>query len=59
MEVSIKDDKKEYKCQLCGIVPRHIDHCGEFGNCYCPYFGIKGDEVEKHIKERDAENENN
>ncbi len=43
---------KVSKCPLCGVAPTNVDDCGEFGNYYCPAFGVKGDQFEEHMKER-------
>lgn len=44
----LKDDgvywmgTKVHPCPMCNVAPTNVDHCGEFGNPKCPYFGIEG-----------------
>ena len=37
---------KVAKCEKCGIAAVNVDDCGEFGNPYCPCYGVKGGEIE-------------
>lgn len=36
-------------CTMCGASPSNVDHCGEFGNPECLYFGIGLEEYEKRF----------